>query len=194
QLSSKKALVKLPKGPARMFAIFINEVTADLKKDQSGVVNIAEITRVASQRWRTLSDAEKQKYQVQQTELKKKYEQELRQWWATVDRKLVDLENKRRRRINAAVAKEGKGSRVTLLKDPFAPKRPPTSYIVYASEKLSQSLPVQGITEMSAQAKMVAAQWRSLSDAEKAPYVLRAKEAKAKFDKDLAAYNAKIGA
>ncbi|KAJ1945265.1 hypothetical protein FBU59_002358 [Linderina macrospora] len=193
QLNSKRALVKLPKGPTPTFGLFINEVTADLKKEQSGVVDITEITRVASQKWRALSDAEKQKYQSKHAELKEKHKEVVREWWATVDRGLVELENKRRRRINATVAKEKKGSRITLLKDPYAPKRPLTAFIIYASDKMSKGAAGQGLTEMSAQVKANAALWKSLSDAEKAPFEQRSRADKARYEKELAVYHTKFG-
>ncbi|KAI8318664.1 hypothetical protein GQ54DRAFT_69882 [Martensiomyces pterosporus] len=186
QLNSKKALLKLPKGPASPFALFVSETSEAVMSKQQGAGSIAEITRVASQNWKALGESDKQsKYEG----LRANHEETLRQWWATADRSLVELENKRRRRHNKNVAGGAKGTKYQLLKDPFAPKRPGSAYLAFYKEKLA-ALGSISRDELLSQSKITASQWKSLSDAEKAPYVQQAAAEAEKYKQDMAQYNA----
>ncbi|XP_073311557.1 HMG1/2-like protein isoform X1 [Primulina huaijiensis] len=84
-------------------------------------------------------------------------------------------------------AKKGKAA-----KDPNAPKRPASAFFVFMEDFRKQ------FKEKHPNNKSVAAvgkaggdKWKSMSDAEKAPFVAKAEKRKAEYEKTLQAYNKK---
>ncbi|KAL3527298.1 hypothetical protein ACH5RR_011954 [Cinchona calisaya] len=89
----------------------------------------------------------------------------------------------------AAGKKPAKGK----AKDPNKPKRPASAFFVFMEEFRKQ------YKEKHPNNKSVAAvgkaggdKWKSLSDAEKAPYIARADKRKVEYEKNLQAYNKKL--
>lgn len=77
-------------------------------------------------------------------------------------------------------------------KDPNKPKRPASAFFVFMEEFRKQ------FKEKNPNNKSVAAvskaggdKWKSMSDAEKAPFVAKAEKRKTEYNKDMAAYNNK---
>jgi len=73
-------------------------------------------------------------------------------------------------------------------KDPNMPKRPLSSYFLFSNERravLQQKMPDKKLTELS---KLISVEWKELSDEQKEKYASKAKKAKDKYDKNLAAY------
>ncbi|XAR64267.1 hypothetical protein NMG60_11024541 [Bertholletia excelsa] len=77
-------------------------------------------------------------------------------------------------------------------KDPNKPKRPPSAFFVFMEEFRKQ------YKEKHPNNKSVAAvgkaggdKWKSLSDADKAPYVAKAEKRKKEYEKSMEAYNKK---
>ncbi|KAJ2356937.1 hypothetical protein H4S02_007246 [Coemansia sp. RSA 2611] len=177
KLNSKKALLKGPKsrGPSS-YAVFL----ADNAKTTGplGPGGVAEIARDTSAKWSRLSDHDKQAYRAKAGKLAEAHQETLRQWWSTVDLRLVALENRRRKRVD--------GSKAKLLVDPFAPKRPQTAYVLFASEYIKQNYTGGiGREQMGALMKSAAAQWKSLAEAEKAAYVKAADVERARYKADM---------
>ncbi|KAJ1963718.1 hypothetical protein GGI12_001880 [Dipsacomyces acuminosporus] len=183
-----ETFIRPPKAPASAYALFIADISQSLKKPGVSTL-VTDIARVASQNWRSLSDAEKQKYQQKHEVLKTEHEKTLHEWWSNADAKLVKLENRRRRRFNKSLVEEGaKGTKYQLLKDPFAPKRPGSAYVIYFKEKLA-ALGTLSRDDLTSQAKITATQWKSLSDAERAPYLAKYKEELAKYKRAAEMYS-----
>eukprot|EP00252_Welwitschia_mirabilis_P026648 TRINITY_DN87_c0_g1_i2.p1 TRINITY_DN87_c0_g1~~TRINITY_DN87_c0_g1_i2.p1 ORF type:complete len:145 (+),score=47.39 TRINITY_DN87_c0_g1_i2:165-599(+) len=77
-------------------------------------------------------------------------------------------------------------------KDPNKPKRPPSAFFVFMEEFRKQ------FKEKNPNNKSVAAvgkaggdKWKSMSEAEKAPYIQKASKRKTDYEKSMAAYNKK---
>lgn len=77
-------------------------------------------------------------------------------------------------------------------KDPNKPKRPPSAFFVFMEEFRKT------FKEKNPNNKSVAAvgkaggdKWKSLTEAEKAPYIQKAAKRKSDYDKNMAAYNKK---
>ncbi|XP_077246879.1 HMG1/2-like protein isoform X1 [Tasmannia lanceolata] len=77
-------------------------------------------------------------------------------------------------------------------KDPNKPKRPPSAFFVFMAEFREQ------FKEKNPHNKSVAAvgkaagdKWKSMSEADKAPYVAKATKKKTEYNKTIAAYNKK---
>ncbi|KAJ2374352.1 hypothetical protein IW150_003149 [Coemansia sp. RSA 2607] len=141
---------------------------------------LTSVSRSVSQMWRDLDASTKKQYAAKLAKHREQRMAELRRWWSTADRALIDLENKRRRRINAQAG----GAKLALLHDPFAPKRPPTSYGLFVIERVKGQAGAN-VREVS---PVLSAEWKAMSEAQKAPYVREAAERNEQYKKDLGRY------
>ncbi|KAJ2881430.1 hypothetical protein H4R27_004095 [Coemansia aciculifera] len=172
-LNSKRPIVALPKQAPSSYSLFVRDMWKGTPPREGGEAQeavFAAVSREAASAWKALSEAGKQQYHKQHDDLRAQHAQDVRKWWAGVDRAQVALENKRRRRHNRRVAqKTVAGSRLPLLKDPLAPKRPPSAFLVFMKERLTGS---SGPVKETCRA--FSAEWNSMPDAAKAPYVAAA--------------------
>ncbi|KAF9209852.1 exp1-like protein [Haplosporangium sp. Z 27] len=179
----KVKAIDLPKRPGTAWTLFYLEHLDKVKAAGERVIPVYE-TKKASVVWKQLSDSEKQKYeerrQVEVENYRKLMEQRLQE--ITPDE--YKLENSRRQALRAA----GKKS-LPSLKDPNAPKRPLSSYFLFARDQREtgkyDSLPVRE------QAKAFAEAWATVSESEKAQYSEKANAALATYRAEKAAYEAK---
>lgn len=77
-------------------------------------------------------------------------------------------------------------------KDPNKPKRPPSAFFVFMEEfrvQFKEKHPNN--KSVAAVGKAAGEKWKSLSDAEKAPYVEKAEKRKKDYEKVMVAYNKK---
>ncbi|KAJ7966980.1 High mobility group B protein 2 [Quillaja saponaria] len=75
-------------------------------------------------------------------------------------------------------------------KDPNKPKRPASAFFVFMEEFRKQFNKENPDNKaVSAVGKAAGAKWKSMSDAEKAPYVAKAEKRKVDYEKDMKAYN-----
>nr|KYP47789.1 HMG1/2-like protein [Cajanus cajan] len=83
----------------------------------------------------------------------------------------------------------GKGK---AAKDPNKPKRPPSAFFVFMEEFRKQFNKENPDNKaVSAVGKAAGAKWKSMSDAEKAPYVAKSEKRKVEYEKSMRAYNKK---
>ncbi|XP_040871975.1 HMG1/2-like protein isoform X1 [Glycine max] len=83
----------------------------------------------------------------------------------------------------------GKGK---AAKDPNKPKRPPSAFFVFMEEfrkVFNKEHPEN--KAVSAVGKAAGAKWKTMSDAEKAPYVAKSEKRKVEYEKNMRAYNKK---
>jgi len=86
-----------------------------------------------------------------------------------------------------APTKKGKAT-----KDPNKPKRPASAFFVFMEEFRKQfNKDHPDNKSVSAVGKAAGAKWKSLSDAEKAPFVAKAEKRKVDYEKNMKAYNKK---
>ncbi|KAJ1989355.1 hypothetical protein GGI25_006447 [Coemansia spiralis] len=184
-LSPEETILEVPKAPAGSYLLFHMEKAKD--SEFSSVGSITEMSRSTALKWKLLSEDEKQKYFDQAKALRTEYEKMLVKWWRDVDLRLLDLENKRRRRINRRVKAEGKGNKLGLLKDPLAPKRPTSAFFHYLVGRMGDA---EGNDLASRQklSKQAASDWKGLSNAQKAPFVKAQQESQHAYEKALAEY------
>ncbi|KAJ8509909.1 hypothetical protein OPV22_000343 [Ensete ventricosum] len=77
-------------------------------------------------------------------------------------------------------------------KDPNMPKRPPSAFFVFMEEfRKSFKEKNPNNKSVSVVGKAAGDKWKSLSEAEKAPYVAKAAKFKTEYTKKVAAYNKK---
>ncbi|KAB1203528.1 HMG1/2-like protein [Morella rubra] len=86
-----------------------------------------------------------------------------------------------------ASTKKGKAA-----KDPNKPKRPASAFFVFMEEFRKQfNKDHPDNKSVSAVGKAAGAKWKSMSDAEKAPFVTKAEKRKVDYEKNMKAYNKK---
>ncbi|KAG3272019.1 HMGB3 [Ictidomys tridecemlineatus] len=155
---------KKPKGKMSAYAYFVQTFRKEHKKKNPKVpVNFAEFSKKCSERWKTLSGKEKSKFDEMAKADKVRYDREMKDY---------------------GPGKRGK-------KDPDAPKRPPSGFLMFCSEfrpKIKSTHPGISIGEV---AKNLGEMWKNLSDREKQPYITKAAKLKEKYKKDVADYKSK---
>ncbi|GFP92590.1 high mobility group b protein 3 [Phtheirospermum japonicum] len=78
-------------------------------------------------------------------------------------------------------------------KDPNKPKRPASAFFVFMEDfRKTYKEKHPSNKSVAAVGKAGGDKWKSLSDAEKAPYIAKADKRKAEYEKTLLAYNKKI--
>ncbi|KAH9626951.1 hypothetical protein KSS87_005720 [Heliosperma pusillum] len=87
-----------------------------------------------------------------------------------------------------AAAKKGKPA-----KDPNKPKRPPSAFFVFMEDfRVQYKQKHPNNKSVAIVGKAGGEKWKSLSEAEKAPYVQKAEKRKADYEKNMSAYNKKL--
>ncbi|PON90475.1 High mobility group box domain containing protein [Trema orientale] len=88
-----------------------------------------------------------------------------------------------------AVTKGRKASK-KAVKDPNKPKRPASAFFVFMEEFRKQfNKENPNNKAVSAVGKAAGAKWKSMSEADKQPYVAKAENRKAEYEKNMKAYN-----
>ncbi|CAH2036702.1 unnamed protein product [Thlaspi arvense] len=88
---------------------------------------------------------------------------------------------------------KGAGRSKAAAKDPNKPKRPASAFFVFMEdfrETFKKEHPKN--KSVAAVGKAAGDKWKSLSDAEKAPYVAKAEKRKVDYEKNMKAYNKKL--
>ncbi|XP_076024926.1 high mobility group protein B1a [Genypterus blacodes] len=157
-----------PKGKTSSYAYFVQTCREEHKrKHPEASVNFAEFSKKCSERWKTMTQKEKGKFEDLAKQDKVRYEREM---------------------MNYAPARGGKKKK---FKDPNAPKRPPSAFFIFCAEfrpKVKGEQPGLTIGEV---AKKLGEIWNGTSSEDKQPYEKKASKLKEKYDKDMAAYRSK---
>jgi len=85
-LQKKKKKTKLPgqpKKPMCAYFIWLNEEGREMIKKECPEASVTDIAKKAAQRWRDMNDGEKKKFEEVNKELKEKYDEEYKAWFAT---------------------------------------------------------------------------------------------------------------
>ncbi|KAE9586672.1 hypothetical protein Lal_00004952 [Lupinus albus] len=85
-----------------------------------------------------------------------------------------------------------KPAKAKAAKDPNKPKRPPSAFFVFMEEFRKQFKKENPDNKaVSAVGKAAGAKWKTMSDADKAPYVAKAGKRKQDYEKSMKTYNKK---
>ncbi|KAL2606016.1 hypothetical protein AAZV13_09G158600 [Glycine max] len=97
-------------------------------------------------------------------------------------------------RLKRKGAGAGRKQSKKAAKDPNKPKRPPSAFFVFMSEFREQFKKEHPNNKsVAVVGKAGGDKWKSLSDAEKAPFVATAEKKKQEYEKTILAYNKKLG-
>ncbi|XP_038896795.1 HMG1/2-like protein isoform X1 [Benincasa hispida] len=94
--------------------------------------------------------------------------------------------------VKKGAANAGKKGSKKAGKDPNKPKRPASAFFVFMEEfrkKFNEENPNN--KAVSAVGKAAGQKWKSMTDAEKAPYIAKADKRKIEYEKNMKAYNKK---
>jgi hypothetical protein len=134
--------------------------------------DVAAVARGAGELWGALSDADKKPYQALAEKDKARYAKEMESYVPSEDPE----------------PKKKKGKKGKKEKDPNKPKRPMTAFLLWMGENratISKDPAVQKVTDVL---KIGGQKWQLVDAATKAKFDKLAAEAKAKYEKDMAAY------
>lgn len=164
------------KGAMSAYACFVKTCREEHKKlhpDEN--VQFGEFAAQCSQRWKTMSEKEKEKFHEMSSEDKERYADQMKDY---VPPPGGTPRGRRRRR---GAKKE---------RDPNKPKRALSAFFYYAKDEratVRASNPDFSVGEV---AKELGRQWNELTEATKQPYEKSAEEDRARYDRDMKVYRA----
>ena len=181
----KKRKKKDPNAPKKALTAFIffsnakrAEVTAELKAANPDMKGVAEVGKRLGEMWKALSDAEKEPYNKQAADDKERYAKAMEGYTPPE---------------NDGEPEPKKGKKAKAKKDPNAPKRSMTAFILFSNAKRAEvtaelkaaNPDMKGVAEVG---KRLGEMWKALSDAEKEPYNKQAADDKERYTKAMEEY------
>mmetsp|Transcript_44976 Transcript_44976/g.141584 ORF Transcript_44976/g.141584 Transcript_44976/m.141584 type:complete len:278 (-) Transcript_44976:164-997(-) len=171
--------IQAPKRALSAYMLYANEVRADIVK-KNPEMKMTEISKVIGDKWKVLSADGKKKFENEAAKLKSEYEKEKAEYEAKVPEEV-----RKERTEKAKKKKEGKPA-----KDPNAPKRPLSAFMIYSNQvrdKIKSANPELTFAEMG---KKIAADWNGMSAQQKEVYEKEAAKLKEKYAEERAKYDA----
>ncbi|KAF7829055.1 HMG1/2-like protein [Senna tora] len=96
-------------------------------------------------------------------------------------------------RLKRKGAGAGRKQTKKAAKDPNKPKRPPSAFFVFMAEFREQyKKDHPNNKSVAVVGKAGGEKWKSLSDAEKAPYIAKAEKKKEEYDRTIQTYNKRL--
>eukprot|EP00445_Apocalathium_hangoei_P033960 CAMPEP_0203961734 /NCGR_PEP_ID=MMETSP0359-20131031/92096_1 /ASSEMBLY_ACC=CAM_ASM_000338 /TAXON_ID=268821 /ORGANISM="Scrippsiella Hangoei, Strain SHTV-5" /LENGTH=201 /DNA_ID=CAMNT_0050896705 /DNA_START=62 /DNA_END=667 /DNA_ORIENTATION=+ len=177
-----------PTRPQSSYWIWLSENRADLTKE-AGPGSVALVAKLGGQKWKAMSDVAKKPFEAKAAVAKQEYEKKMAEFVAAGG-------VKGKRKAEKAAKKTG-GESKKAKKDARAasgqPKRPPSGYWLYVTEKRESFEKEAGSKKGPVIAKMAGAKWKAMSDAQKKPYEDQAKKARDEYTKAVAEWKASGG-
>lgn len=166
-----------PRGRMSAYAFFVQTCREEHKKKHPNEnVVFAEFSKKCAERWKTMSDKEKQRFHQMADKDKKRYDTEMSTY-----------------KPAKGAEKGGKGKKRKRTKDPDAPKRSLSAFFWFCNDerpKVKETMPDSGVGEI---AKELGRRWNEVTDDTKSKYEALAAKDKARYEKDMKAYKSKKG-
>nr|AFJ24755.1 high mobility group-2 [Schmidtea mediterranea] len=154
---------KKPSGAKSAYIIYTQAVREEYKKkNPDGKVNFTEISKIASEKWKNISDKEKEKYNVLAQADKKRYTKEMEGYEPETDNRKPSKKAKRE------------------AKDPNKPKAPLTAFFFFSNEHRQTVKEKNPEFKVGDIAKVLGKMWSECKD--KSKYEEMNKEAKEKYN------------
>lgn len=157
-----------PRGRMSAYAFFVQTCREEHKKkhpDESVV--FSEFSKRCADRWKTMNDKEKTRFQQMAEKDKKRYESEM---------------------ANYKPSKNDKGKKRKRTKDPNAPKRSLSAFFWFSNDerpKVKESMPDSTVGDV---AKELGRRWNEVPQETRAKYEALAAKDKARYMKEVTAY------
>ncbi|GLB34058.1 putative high mobility group protein [Lyophyllum shimeji] len=176
-----KSVLRPPKLAPSAWQLYFTDWIQKQQAFGTRKLNVAQAAKEAGQEYASLTNEEKEPYKRRSQAAKEAREREL----AAYMRKLTPDDIKRENAFRAAQRKAGK-SRKSNIKDPNAPKKPLSAYFMFLQRIRANPHLVQEIfgdeTETTKQSVLAAAKWRSMTDAERQPFLAQAEQEKMEYE------------
>ena len=169
------------KNPMSAYACFVKTCREEHKKmhpDEN--VQFGELASQCSQRWKTMSDKEKEKFHEMAESDKERYHEQMKDYIPP-----VGVGTMRRRQRRRRMRKE---------KDPNRPKRALSAFFYFAKDERPGIREKNPDFTVGETAKELGRKWNELSAEVKAPYEKQAEEDRARYDVEIKKYKANCGA
>jgi len=157
-----------PKQPLSGYMRFVQDIRDDLKSENPGA-SITDIARLAGEKWRECSEAEKDKYQKAYKKDKAKYD--------------IAMQSYVPPKGSAEAGKKRKKE-----KDPNAPKKPLTAYFAWMNENRDRIKSENEGASIGEVAKIAGEEWRGLDAGSKSKYEKAYKAAMEVYKDEMANY------
>ncbi|KAG6821495.1 hypothetical protein H0H93_000003 [Arthromyces matolae] len=176
-----KSLLRPPKLAPSAWQLYFTDWIQKQQTYGTRKLNVAQAAKEAGQEYASLSNEDKEPYKRRSQAAKEAREREL----AAYMRTLTPDDIKRENLFRAAQRKAGK-SRKSNIKDPNAPKKPLSAYFMFLQRIRANPHLVRDIfgdeTETTKQSVLAAAKWRSMTDAERQPFLAQAEQEKMEYE------------
>ncbi|KAG5648844.1 hypothetical protein DXG03_000193 [Asterophora parasitica] len=176
-----KSVLRPPKLAPSAWQLYFTDWIQKQQASGTRKLNVAQAAKEAGQEYACLTNEEKEPYKRRSQAAKEAREREL----AAYMRTLTPDDIKRENAFRAAQRKAGK-SRKSNIKDPNAPKKPLSAYFMFLQRIRANPLLVRDIfgeeTETTKQSVLAAAKWRSMTDAERQPFLAQAEQEKMEYE------------
>ncbi|KDR83996.1 hypothetical protein GALMADRAFT_236555 [Galerina marginata CBS 339.88] len=179
--SPLKSVLRPPKLAPSAWQLYFTDWIQKQQASGTRKLNVAQAAKEAGQEYACLSVAEKEPYKRRSQAMKEAREKEHEAYMRT----LTPEDIKRENLFRAAQRKAGK-SRKSNIKDPNAPKKPLSAYFMFLQRIRANPRLVSDIfgdeTETTKQSVLAAAKWRSMTDAERQPFLAQAEQEKMEYE------------
>ncbi|KAF8165573.1 hypothetical protein B0H34DRAFT_689618 [Crassisporium funariophilum] len=179
--SPLKSVLRPPKLAPSAWQLYFTDWIQKQQASGTRKLNVAQAAKEAGQEYACLSPAEKDPYKRRSQSMKEAREREHEAYMRT----LTPEDIKRENLFRAAQRKAGK-SRKSNIKDPNAPKKPLSAYFMFLQRIRANPRLVADIfgdeTETTKQSVLAAAKWRSMTDAERQPFLAQAEQEKMEYE------------
>ncbi|KNZ77200.1 Mismatch-binding protein cmb1 [Termitomyces sp. J132] len=176
-----KSVLRPPKLAPSAWQLYFTDWIQNQQVSGTRKLNVAQAAKEAGQEYASLTEEEKEPYKRRSQAAKEARERELTAYM----RSLTPDDIKRENAFRAAQRKAGK-SRKSNIKDPNAPKKPLSAYFMFLQRIRASPQLVRDIfgdeTETTKQSVLAAAKWRSMSDAERQPFLAQAEQEKMEYE------------
>ncbi|KJA29813.1 hypothetical protein HYPSUDRAFT_126744 [Hypholoma sublateritium FD-334 SS-4] len=179
--SPLKSVLRPPKLAPSAWQLYFTDWIQNQQASGTRKLNVAQAAKEAGQEYACLSPAQKEPYKRRSQAMKEAREKEHEAYMRT----LTPEDIKRENLFRAAQRKAGK-SRKSNIKDPNAPKKPLSAYFMFLQRIRAHPRLVADIfgdeTETTKQSVLAAAKWRSMTDAERQPFLAQAEQEKMEYE------------
>ncbi|CAL4970213.1 unnamed protein product [Urochloa decumbens] len=187
------------KKPCTAYVLWLKDQWTEIKKENPEA-DFKEVTNTLGTKWKALGSEEKQPYEERYRQEKEAYlqvvgqekreaeamkllEEQQMQWTA---KELLEQYLKFRQEAEEGDGKKGKRKNSKKDKDPAKPKQPMSAYFVYSQERRAALVAEKkNVPEIG---KITGEEWKSMTEAQKAPYEEVAKKQKEEYHKKMEVY------
>ncbi|XP_051227305.1 high mobility group B protein 6 [Lolium perenne] len=187
------------KKPAPAYVLWCKDQWAEIKKESSDA-DFKEVGNALGAKWKTLTAEEKQPYEERYRQEKEAYlqvvgqekreaeamkllEEEQMRWTA---KELLEQYLKFRQEAEEGDSKKNGKKKSKKEKDPSRPKQPMSAYFVYSQERRAALVAEKkNVPEIG---KITGGEWKSMTEAQKAPYEDVARKQKEEYQKQMEVY------